>query len=226
MTSPLPLLPTVDRAAVWRCVPTPDPVAFIVIDDGYRPTTGDPVEAAEYVEATDLPVTPYITYYAATMGAYPPPTATSNPEAYAHLQYLRRFMAVGRGVQCHARTHLDLTGVETGAPALTYDQQLNEIKKGKDFVARGDAFGPVVPTLLRPPYGRWNDDTRRAAYTAGIKVITLWTHAYNEFATKPVQAGAILLTHFGADLLAQLEAAVTAISAAGLTPAFIEDYVK
>lgn len=224
------LLPTSDRAAVWGRVPVPDAdrVAFICIDDGYAVPPeqgGDPIAAAEYVEATNLAVTPFLSYYAASSGYYPPPTATTDPAAYAHLQYLRRF-PLGHGVQCHSRTHVDLTGVESGGPPLTYDQQYNEISKGKGFLARGDAFGST-PTLFRPPYGRWNDDTRRAAYAAGIKVILHWTHTYSQIVEgKEVRPGDILLLHFNPDLLDQLTAAKAACDAAGLTPAYIADYVR
>lgn len=230
MTSPIPTLPTVDRAAVWQKVPTTDPVAFIVIHDGYvipPEEGGDPQAAADYVEANDIPVSPYLTYYAATTGDYPPPVSGS--AHYPHLQYLRRFVAPGRGVQCHARTHVDFTGVEppgTGIP-LPYDKQLNEISKGRGFLARGDMFGAPAPTQFCPPYGRWNDDTRRAAFTAGFKVMTLWTHTYNDMILgKPVRNGDILMYHFNADLLAQLQVAVELATTWGLELAFIEDYVQ
>jgi peptidoglycan/xylan/chitin deacetylase (PgdA/CDA1 family) len=207
------MLPTVDRATVWRNVPTTDDVAFICIDDGYF--NGDPPEAAQYVEDNALPVTPFLTYYAASSGAYPPPT---DPAGVAHIEYLRRFAGT-RGVQCHAKTHADLR-------TLDYNGQVDQLSKGKSWLALTHMFGPKVPTILRPPYGYWNDDTRRAAFAVGFKVMVKWTHIYPEFSTKPVRPGDILLCHFDANLLDQLQAASLAISTAGLTPAYIADYVQ
>lgn len=219
----IPCLPTVDSAAVWRCVPTTDNVAFICIDDGYLAPGGDPAEAGDFVQNEELPVTPFLTFYAATVGGFPPLA----PEEQEHVDYLKRFVAPGRGVQCHAKTHADLTGVQNSTPPLTYAQQLDLITKGKDFLSRADMFGLPAPTLFRPPFGRWNNDTRLAAFAAGFKVVVTWTHVFSDLlAEKPVTPGSVLLLHFTENLLSQLTVAAAAIEQAGLTPAFIEDYVR
>ena len=82
--TPTPMFPTATKAAVWRGVPTNNDVAFISIDDGYD----EDLAAADFVEEHQVPLTAFLTYYAASSGAYPPPTSGTG---LAHIEYLRRF---------------------------------------------------------------------------------------------------------------------------------------
>jgi peptidoglycan/xylan/chitin deacetylase (PgdA/CDA1 family) len=210
---PVPMLPRTDRAAVWTSVPVDQAVAFITIDDGYERDNA----AADLVQNNSIPVTPFLTYYAASSGAYPPST---DPAKVAHVEYLRRFAPAGRGVQSHAKSHAHLT-------ALDYAGQESQIRLGKTWLARTDMFGPPAPTLFRPPYGEYNDDTLKAAWANGFPVVVLWTHTPAQLqAGATVHAGDIILLHFTTTLTADLQLALSAIASAGLTPAYLADYVR
>lgn len=206
------VLPTTTHAVVWPNIPTLDPVVFIRIDDGYP--GNDSEDAAQLVES-GLVVNPILTYYAASSGAYPPST---DPVKVAHVEYLRRFTG-GRGVGCHAKTHLDLR-------TLSYADQYANINTAANWLARADMFG-TRPVVLGTPYGYFNTDTLKAAVDAGFaKVLPKWTHTRTEIGVKPLRAGDIILLHFDANLYADLLNAQTAVTEAGLSPARFEDYIQ
>lgn len=203
------LLPTTARAAVWTMAPTDDPVAFISVDDGYDE---DPA-AAEFVEAGQVPLTAFVTYYAA-VSSYPP---TTTP----HVEYLRRFRTGGHKVECHSKTHTDLATLDAAT-------QLADVGKARDWLARPEMFG-AVPTLFRPPYGGYNDDTLAALAAKGFKTCLLWSHAVEDLAADPtltIRRGEIILCHFTTTLLVDLQLALARIAAAGLSPAWLADYVR
>lgn len=212
--TPMAMFPATDRAAVWTNVPTDQPVAFITIDDGYG--GNDNQALADQVAAIQLPLNLFVTYYAAAGGSYPPSTS---PAAVAHVQYLRKFVTGGKRVGSHAKSHNHLDG-------LSFTDQYTDLEKARGWLGRADMFG-AQPTLFRPPYGSYNADTQRAAWQLGHKVIVLWSLTPSEIAAGvPVRRGDIILLHFDANLEADLQAALDAIAAAGLVPAWLEDYVR
>jgi peptidoglycan/xylan/chitin deacetylase (PgdA/CDA1 family) len=87
-------------------------------------------------------------------------------------------------------------------------------------------FG-AQPVLFRPPGGFYNADTLAAAWDAGHQVVVLWTLTPSQVAAgAPVRRGDIILHHFDATLESDLQVTLAAIAAAGLTPAWLEDYVR
>ena len=210
------MLPQADRCAVWTNVPTDKPVAFITIDDGYD-ALPDVTAAADLVQNNDIAVTPFITYYAASSGSYPP--STTDPVKLAHMAFLKRFVPAGRSVQNHSKTHVHLEG-------MNYLDQYNQLSAGKSWNARTDMFGAPAATLMRPPYGTYNEDTLKACAALGMKVAVLWSlDGSDMIAGDSVRKGDIILLHFTSNLLVELTATLARISAAGLEPAYLTDYI-
>lgn len=209
---PRSMLPTATHAAVWRNVPLleSERTAFIRIDDGYG-GYDDPA-AAELVEG-GVTVTPFVTYYAAAPGGYPPAATDA-----AHIAYLRRFTTPARGVGCHAKSHAHLVG-------QSYTAQYDLINKGANFLSNSGAFG-VRPKLFAPPYGEFDDNTLLAARAAGFTILMGWTHTPSDLAAgKPLRPGDVILLHFNATLLADLTYAADALAAADLAPGRLDDYI-
>lgn len=215
--APVPMLPRTDRAAVWTSVPTDHPVAFITVDDGYP--GNDNAALADQVQAAQLPLTIFMTFYAASSGLQPQ-DVDDNPAAVAHVAYLRKFQTGGKRVGNHAKTHTHL-------PQLAYVDQYDSIYKARTWgLPHVNLFG-AQPVLFRPPYGEYNADTLKAAWANGHQVAVLWTWTASQVAAgAPVRRGDIILTHFDAMLEQDLQAILGAFYAAGLTPAWLEDYVQ
>ncbi|WP_206301089.1 polysaccharide deacetylase family protein [Streptomyces populi] len=124
-------------------VRTRDKVVFLTYDDGAE---RDP-RFADMVRELRLPVSVFLTDRVAGPG-------------YGHLARLR---AVGASVQNHTLDHAVLRG-------LPYAGQRAEICGQQDKLAR--RFG-VRPRLLRPPYGRYDETTLRAAADCGVAALVL-----------------------------------------------------
>lgn len=215
---------------VYR-VTTDQPVAFVTIDDGYFT---DPTATA-YVQANILPVTQFLTYYAATQGAYEP--GPSDPE-YANIVELRKYQTgtvSQKRIGCHQKEHIDYRGQSV------VDQQ-GAMGDARAWLGAAEMFGSL-PRLFRPPYGYWDDNTLTAAYNAVMPKLVLWTHAVmsdgaggwelvNEWGSPRPRAGDILVLHHpssseNADgyLMGQLTVALEAIASANLVPAYLHDYL-
>ncbi|CAL9504211.1 hypothetical protein SUDANB58_03517 [Streptomyces sp. enrichment culture] len=128
-------------------VRTRDPVVFLTYDDGAE---RDPRFLA-LVRARRLPVTMFLTDRVAGPG-------------YGHFARLR---AVGASLQNHTLDHHSLRG-------LPYAGQRAEIcGQQRKLKAR---FG-IRPRLFRPPYGRYDTATLRAAADCGLAAVVLWRAA-------------------------------------------------
>ncbi|MFJ8540933.1 polysaccharide deacetylase family protein [Streptomyces sp. NPDC093586] len=135
-----------DRAAppVLDHVRTTDRVVFLTYDDG---ADRDPRLTA-LIRERGLPVTLFL-------------TDTVAGPAYGHFARLR---SVGASLQNHTLDHRSLRG-------LPYAGQRAEIcGQQTKLHAR---FG-VRPRLFRPPYGRYDPTTLRAAADCGITAVVLW----------------------------------------------------
>lgn len=211
--TPVAMLPTTTQAAVWFRVPTDHDVAFITIDDGYP---GDSPALADQVQAEGIAMTPFLTYYAASSGSYPP--SSTDPVKVAHVEYLRKFTG-GKRVGSHSKTHTNLT-------TLSQVEQGNAMENARNWLGRADMFGQV-PILFRPPYGAYNQDTLTAAAQRGHPVVVMWSLSPSDIITgTPVQRGDILSLHFTTNLEEEIQVCLDGIAAAGLTPAWIQDYVR
>ena len=183
-------------------IPTDQKVAFLTIDDGWirRP------EALRMLRAAEIPVTLFLVVNA----------AREDPG------YFRPLQQSGAVIEAHTITHARL-------PGLPYEAQKHEICGSADWLA--DKYGRH-PVLFRPPYGEKDATTLTAAYDCGMKATVYWTetvdkgHVYYQTGEKRVHAGDIILMHFREAYAADFWAALTAIRAAGLVPALLEDYVR
>ncbi|PZT70484.1 hypothetical protein DN402_14170 [Streptomyces sp. SW4] len=125
-------------------VRTRDRVVFLTYDDGAERHP----HVTGLVRARRLPVTLFL-------------TDTVAGPAYADLAGLR---SVGASLQNHTLDHRTLRG-------LPYAGQRAEIC-GQQRKLRS-RFG-VRPRLLRPPHGRYDTTTLRAAADCGITAVVLW----------------------------------------------------
>jgi peptidoglycan/xylan/chitin deacetylase (PgdA/CDA1 family) len=206
-TFPLPprpakiTVPKGDQALVWKRVPTDQKVAFITIDDGQYQ---DPLWA-DFIEQANIPVTSFLTYY----------FVWKVPE------YFKRIHPSGRGIHNHGKSHTDFVKfplAEQKAAICSAAQSLQDL-----FDRR--------PTLLRPPYGSFNDATLKAASQCGFPLVVTWTHfieagMFRSGGDKPLEPGAIILLHYRPTLPKDLLVALQAIRQAGLVPAYLDDYVE
>ncbi|MET7442878.1 MULTISPECIES: polysaccharide deacetylase family protein [unclassified Streptomyces] len=157
---------------VFTTVPTKDKVVFLTIDDGAEK---DPA-FLRMTSELKIPYTAFLSHYLAK-------------EDYG---YFRRMQAGGVGLNNHTLHHPYL-------PNLSYKQQKREICGMQDTMEK--QFGKR-PTLFRPPYGNYNEDTLRAARSCGIKAAPLWNEEvfpdhwdYREW-DRSLHPGDIVLTHF------------------------------
>jgi peptidoglycan-N-acetylglucosamine deacetylase len=119
--------------------------------------------------------------------------------------FWRKVAKLGYPIGNHTVHHRDLS-------KLSYQQQLDEIGRARDTMARvGIPFTP----LFRPPYGAWNDDTLIAAEAAGYSKFMIWdttigdtsrlgnetTHFHDAVRGK---AGSIVLMHCGPGMTPKL----------------------
>jgi peptidoglycan/xylan/chitin deacetylase (PgdA/CDA1 family) len=216
--------------AHFRVETTSRPVAFITIDDGYFT---DPTATA-YVQANTLPVTMFLTYYAANQGTMDPPPGSPGALNIIELRKYQTGTPDQGRVGCHQKEHLDYRGQSVAA-------QQTAMTNAADWLGAENMFHQR-PRLFRPPYGYWDDNTLTAAYNAAMTKLVLWTHAVvdsgsgwellNEWGTPRVRAGDILLLHHpssaeNADgyLMGQLTVALGAIASANLVPAYLHDFL-
>ncbi|MFF4762704.1 polysaccharide deacetylase family protein [Streptomyces sp. NPDC001292] len=128
-------------------VATSDPVAFLTYDDGAEK---DP-RFVDMVRELRLPVSMFLTDSVVGPG-------------YGHFA---RLMSVGADLQNHTLDHPSLRG-------LPYAGQRAEICGQRDKIRA--RFG-VSPRLFRPPYGRYDMTTLRAAADCGVSAVVRWRGA-------------------------------------------------
>lgn len=157
---------------VFTTVPTEDKVVFLTIDDGAEK---DP-EFLRMTDELDIPYTVFLSDFLIKKG----------------YGYFGRMRDRGIGLNNHTLHHPYL-------PALSYRQQKREICGMQDVVVK--RYGRR-PTLFRPPYGDYDEDTLRAAKSCGVEAVPLWNEEvfadrweYREW-DRDLHPGDIVLTHF------------------------------
>ncbi|WP_412077080.1 polysaccharide deacetylase family protein [Streptomyces xanthophaeus] len=157
---------------VFTTIPTEDKVVFLTIDDGAEK---DP-EFVKMMQELKIPYTAFLSDYL-VRDNYP---------------YFKGMQAAGVVLNNHTLNHRYM-------PALSYEQQRQEICGQQDMIQK--QFGKR-PTLFRPPYGNYNQDTLLAAKSCGIKAVPLWNAEaftnrmdYREW-DRDLHPGDIILTHF------------------------------
>jgi peptidoglycan/xylan/chitin deacetylase (PgdA/CDA1 family) len=175
-------------------------VAFLTIDDGWikRP------EALELLRESDVSVTLFLTINA----------IKDNPD------YFKQLRDAGADIEAHTFTHPNLKG-------KSYDFQKHEICGSADQLRT--MYGQR-PTLFRPPFGDKDATTLQVAHDCGLKAGFFWRETVDKGIVRyqqgnSVQRGDIILMHFRDRFVDDFIAALQAISAAGLTPALLIDYM-
>ncbi|MFE2264182.1 polysaccharide deacetylase family protein [Streptomyces griseosporeus] len=157
---------------VFTTIPTKKKIVFLTIDDGAEK---DP---AFLRMMRDLKI-PYSAFL-------------SNYLVKDDYGYFRKMQDTGVVLNNHTLTHPYL-------PGLSYAEQKREICGMQDVIEK--RYGRR-PTLFRPPYGNYNQDTLRAAKACGIRYAPLWDEEvfvdhweYREW-DRDLHPGDIVLSHF------------------------------
>jgi len=135
-------------------------------------------------------------------------------------EYFRAFLESGSTINSHTLQHPEL-------PDLSYDRQRTEICGMVNLIR--ETYG-YSGSLFRPPYGSWNDDTKRAAASCGLAAVVTWNSELWEgvvdLARRPsLQPGDIFLTHFRPDLYDNLVSFAARVEAEGFTVALLDRYL-
>ncbi|WP_419248962.1 polysaccharide deacetylase family protein [Streptomyces canus] len=157
---------------VFTTVPTEQKIVFLTIDDGAEK---DPA-FLRMMSELKIPYTAFLSDYLVK-------------DDYG---YFARMRDAGVVLNNHTLHHPYL-------PALSYASQQREICGMQDVMEK--RFG-TRPTLFRPPYGNYNEDTLRAARSCGIKYAPIWNEEvfvdhweYREW-DQDLHPGDIVLSHF------------------------------
>jgi peptidoglycan/xylan/chitin deacetylase (PgdA/CDA1 family) len=126
----------------------------------------------------------------------------------------------GTLVESHTQTHRNLRG----APQA---EQEDEICGNAEVIER--TFGRR-PTLFRPPFGNYDEATRRAAANCGMRAVVIWQENvnYDVVGFRSVQhfrPGDIILMHFRPSFVQELNVIEQRVEEAGLRFALLEDYL-
>lgn len=137
--------------------------------------------------------------------------------AQGHKDY---FKSLPVTVHSHTTNHPNLLG-------KPYEFQKREICGNADFLA-GD-YGKR-PTLFRPPFGNYDQNTRKAAADCGFKALVNWTAAVNDGRVQfqvgdRLKPGDIVLMHFRTTFVEDFTAFLNKAKENGLTPVPLEDFL-
>lgn len=192
---------------VFTTVPTRQKVVFLTIDDGIEK---DPA-FLRMMSQLKIPYTAFLSNFLIK-------------DDYA---YFRRMQSQGVTLNNHTLTHPYL-------PGLSYEQQKREIC-GMQVIMKKQ-FGRR-PTVFRPPFGNYNQDTLRAARSCGIKYAPIWDEEvfvdhweYRE-GDQDLHPGDIVLTHFRGrgewkgTMVDDMRRFLNRVTAEGYAVARLEDYL-
>lgn len=189
-------------ARVISKVPTKQPVVFLTIDDGVTQTP----ETLSWLTMHHLPISLFL-YNNAVKDDYP---------------YFRRLQTFGLLIENHTLSHPQMT-------ELSLDQQKAEICGAADTYAKVFARRP---TLFRPPYALYNDDTRVAAAACGMHAIVMWDVVIDSGAMQyqspntHLAPGDIVLMHFKPNFMADIRTFSAQVEKDHLQVARLEDWLK
>ncbi|MET7680101.1 polysaccharide deacetylase family protein [Streptomyces sp. NPDC005423] len=192
---------------VFTTIPTKQKIVFLTIDDGEEK---DPA-FLRMMRDLKIPYTAFLSDYLIN-------------DDYG---YFRKMQSEGVTLNNHTLHHPYL-------PGLTYEQQRHEICDMQDVMQK--QFGKR-PTVLRPPYGNYNQDTLRAAKSCGIKYAPIWDEEvfvdhweYREW-DQDLHPGDIVLTHFRGrkdwkgTMVDDMRRFLDRVTADGYSVARLEDYL-
>ncbi|WP_172638973.1 polysaccharide deacetylase family protein [Streptomyces tailanensis] len=192
---------------VFTTIPTRDKVVFLTIDDGAEK---DPA-FLRMMSELKIPYTAFLSDYLIK-------------EDYG---YFARMRDRGVVINNHTLNHRVMR-------ALPYAAQKREICGMQDVIE--ERYG-TRPTLFRPPYGSYDQNTLRAAKVCGIKAVPLWNEEvfadrwdYRE-TDRTLRPGDIVLSHFrGRDhwkgtMPDMIRRFLDLVTAEGYAVARLEDYL-
>ena len=189
-------------APVVSRVPTTEPVIFLGIDDGWVQTK----EMQNWLTRHRLPFSLFLT----------------NDGIKNNYEYFRQLQLTGMGIENHALSHIKLT-------------KMNLEDQKKEICGAADTYQNVFgrrPTLLRPPYGMLNDETKRAAAECGMRAIVMWRAFVDNGAVHfqddrtHFEPGDIVLIHFEHDFQRDIEVFISQAQADHLQVARLEDWLQ
>ncbi|SHG09989.1 polysaccharide deacetylase family protein [Streptoalloteichus hindustanus] len=188
------------RAPVVTRIETTKPVVFITIDDG---AVRDPA-AIDLVRRSN---------------ARPVLFLTDKYVENDH-EYFRQLRDAGATIENHTISHPDLKG-------RPYEAQRKEICGASDKY--GQAYGRR-PVYFRPPYGKYDGNTLRAAADCGVRAVVNWTAAVNDGVVQfqvgnRLRPGDIVLMHFRKTFVADYQAFLHRAAQDGLTPVPLGDFL-
>jgi hypothetical protein len=134
--------------------------------------------------------------------------------------FFTNFVTAGSVIEDHTVNHKELS-------KLSYAQQKQEICDEADLQTQ--QFGRR-PILFRPPYGDYNQNTRRAAAACGMKAVVQWIAKANNGSMQyqignSLRPGDIVLMHFRPEFKADMQAFLNAQNAAGLHTELLENWL-
>ncbi|WP_419997259.1 polysaccharide deacetylase family protein [Streptomyces boninensis] len=193
--------------AVVSRVPVEDKTVFLTFDDGIEK---DP-EFVRMARELGVPFSMFLT----------------EEDAADDYGYFKRLQRLGNPVHGHTLTHPDLT-------RLDYAGQRRQICTQQQRIER--RFG-ARSTVFRPPYGKYDAATLRAAGSCGVKTVAMWEadmkiddFEYRDGAR--LRPGDIVLAHFrgpkmqkGRSMTEMVAAMLRSIQRQGYAIGRLEDYV-
>ncbi|GAA4027024.1 polysaccharide deacetylase family protein [Allokutzneria multivorans] len=188
-------------APVVKRVHTDKPYVFITIDDGQVPHPA----ALDLMRRSKTHPTLFLT----------------DRYVEGHRGYFKDLRdQAGATIENHTLSHPNLRG-------KPYDVQHKEICGTSDAYQREYGKRPV---LFRPPYGNYDDTTRKAAADCGIKALVLWTETVNDGVVQfqagtKLKAGDIVLMHFRKTFVEDYTALLAKIKEDGMTPVPLADFL-
>ncbi len=188
-------------APVYSRIPTNQPVVFLTIDDGEHKN----VEGLRFLQYHGMVASLFL----------------NNSAINDNYDYFRQLQRMGSVIENHTLNHAIL-------PKLSYEEQKREICANADIFAK--TYGRR-PTLFRPPGGFYDISTRQAAHDCGMKALVMWHAKVNNKAVQYQEGdrllpGDIVLMHFRAEMLQDLQAFDRALKDANLQVALLEDWLK
>ncbi|MFD0687004.1 polysaccharide deacetylase family protein [Actinomadura fibrosa] len=191
-------------------IDTQDRVVFLTIDDGY---TYD----AEFVNLVRKERVPILTFLTSTY-------------IKGEGQYFWAMRNAGSQMENHTVTHPNMA-------TLPPEAQKKQICDASEAITQQYGRRPQV---FRPPFGSFNETTRKVARECGIKSIMLWSAefyngtsgpgvGFNGFARgdggKGFKPGDIILMHYRKGLAQQFQMILGWIRQQGFRPAAVENYL-
>jgi peptidoglycan/xylan/chitin deacetylase (PgdA/CDA1 family) len=199
---PAPMPNTPGSVLAISKIMTDQPVVFLTLDDGWVKSPA----AHDWLLAHRLPFTLFLT----------------DEGIKNDYNYFIDLQNSGMVIEDHTISHPDMA-------TLNFEQQKAQICGPADIYT--NAFG-VRPTLFRPPYGSFNEQTRQAAAACGMKALILWSAKVNggsiQFQNNNTHLlpGDIVLMHFRDEFLADIKAFTDQAVKDNLQVGRLEDWIQ